>query len=97
MTTKETCHAPHVHGSDLGGGYYFDTAICYTTIQREDPGSLYLLVLLFGWNALKSFWIGPVSLAQLFLVRAEETECPTSRRRRGGEERRQMSEAPSIL
>ncbi|WP_203566457.1 hypothetical protein [Aestuariimicrobium ganziense] len=26
----------------LGGGYYFATAICYTIIQREGPGPLYL-------------------------------------------------------
>ena len=56
----------------LGGGYYFATAICYTIIQREGPSPLYLLVLLFGWNALKFFWIGPVSLVQLLRVRAQE-------------------------
>jgi len=31
-----------------------------------------VLVLLFGWNALKSFWIGPVSLIMLLTVRAQE-------------------------
>ncbi|MCP6352254.1 hypothetical protein NL467_26630, partial [Klebsiella pneumoniae] len=44
----------------LGGGYYYATAICHTIILREGPGPLYLLVLLFAWNALKFFWIGPV-------------------------------------
>ncbi|WP_144588604.1 sulfate permease [Brevibacterium casei] len=56
----------------LGGAYYFATAICYTIIEREGPGPLYLLVLLFGWNALKFFWIGPVSLTALLTVRAQE-------------------------
>lgn len=56
----------------LGGGYYFATAICYTIIEREGPSPLYLLVLLFGWNALKFFWIGPVSLIVLLTVRAQE-------------------------
>lgn len=56
----------------LGGGYYFATAICYTIIQREGPGPLYLLILLFGWNAWKFFWIGPVSLIVLLSVRRQE-------------------------
>lgn len=56
----------------LGGGYYFATAICYTIIEREGPGPLYLLVLLFGWNTLKFLWIGPVSLIVLLTVRAQE-------------------------
>lgn len=56
----------------LGGGYYFATAICYTIIDRGGPGWLYLLVLLFAWNALKFFWIGPVSIIVLLTVRAQE-------------------------
>ncbi len=56
----------------LGGGYYFATAICYTIIQREGPGPLYLLVLLFGWNTLKFLWIGPVSFVQLVRSRRQE-------------------------
>lgn len=58
----------------LGGGYYFATAICYTIIEREGPGPLYLLVLLFGWNALKFFWIGPTTLVLLIATRARERQ-----------------------
>ena len=81
----------------LGGGYYFATAICYTIIQREGPSPLYLLVLLFGWNALKFFWIGPVSLVQLVLARAKERKGGGVADAGEGEGNRRMSEAPGIL
>lgn len=60
----------------LGGGYYFATAICYTIIDRGGPGWLHLLVLLFGWNALKFLWIGPVSLIRLLRIRSREDRRP---------------------
>ena len=81
----------------LGGGYYYATAICHTIILREGPGPLYLLVLLFAWNALKFFWIGPVSLVQLVLVQAQERRVRRVADVGEGEGSRQMSEAPGIL
>ena len=68
----------------LGGGYYFAKAICYTIIQREGPGPLYLLVLLFVWNAFKFLWIGPVSFVQLVRRRRQERVggCRYARTRR---------------
>lgn len=62
----------------LGGGYYFATAICYTIIEREGPSQLYLPVLLFGWNALKFFWIGPVSLGLLVRIRRDERRASSA-------------------
>ena len=56
----------------LGGSYVYATAICYTIINNGGPGWLNLLVFLFGWNALKFMWIGPVSLSVLVYVRALE-------------------------
>lgn len=56
----------------LGGGYLYAIAICVTIIDRGGPGALYLLVLLFGWNALKMLWLGPVSLVLLLRARAKE-------------------------
>lgn len=48
--------------------YLYAAAICTTIINDDGPGWLYLLVLLFIWNALKFLWIGPVSL--LLLLRS---------------------------
>lgn len=62
----------------LGGGYYYATAICYTIIDRGGPGWLDLLVLLFGWNALKFFWIGPVSLGLLVRIRRDERRASSA-------------------
>ena len=62
----------------LGGGYYYATAICHTIILREGPGPLYLLVLLFAWNALKFFWIGPVSLGLLVRIRRDERRASSA-------------------
>ena len=56
----------------LAAGYLYAAAICTTIIDRGGPGWLYLLVLLFIWNAFKFLWIGPVSLVQLLRVRAQE-------------------------
>ena len=42
--------------------YLYAAAICTTIINDDGPGWLYLLVLLFVWNAFKFLWIGPVSL-----------------------------------
>ena len=56
----------------LGGGYLYATAICYTIVNTGGPGWLNLLVILFDWNASKFIWIGPISLAILLDVRAQE-------------------------
>lgn len=50
--------------------YLYAAAICTTIINDGGPGWLYLLVLLFVWNALKFLWIGPVSAVQLASARA---------------------------
>lgn len=60
----------------LAGVYFYAAAICTTIINGGGPGWLYLLVLLFVWNAFKFLWIGPVSVVQLASARAR------SRRRR---------------
>ncbi len=53
--------------------YFYAAAICPTIIDNGGPGWLYLLVLLFVWNALKFVWIGPVSL--LLLLRSRTRGC----------------------
>ncbi|HNV40344.1 MAG TPA: hypothetical protein PKK62_00025 [Ornithinibacter sp.] len=49
--------------------YFYAAAICTTTINDGGPGWLYLLVLLFVWNAFKFLWIGPASAVQLASAR----------------------------
>jgi len=56
----------------LGVPYLYAAAICTTIINDGGSGWLYLLVLVFVWNAFKFLWIGPVSLIQLISVRAAE-------------------------
>ncbi len=56
----------------LGVPYLYAAAICTTIINDGGPGWLYLLVLLFVWNAFKMVWIGPVSLALLARARFSE-------------------------
>ena len=67
----------------LAGVYFYAAAICTTIINDGGPGWLYLLVLVFVWNAFKFLWIGPVSLIQLISVRAgerrERQPVPSSR------------------
>ena len=52
----------------LAAMFFYAAAICTTIINDDGPGWLYLLVLLFIWNAFKFLWIGPVSL--LLLLRS---------------------------
>ncbi len=52
--------------------YFYVAAICTTMINEGGPGWLHLLVLLLVWNALKFFWIGPVSFVQLVRSRHQE-------------------------
>jgi len=56
----------------LAVAYFYAAAICTTIINDGGPGWLYLLVLLFVWNAFKFLWIGPVSLAQLIRARGQK-------------------------
>ncbi len=56
----------------LGRGCIYGIAICTVISSREGPSALYLLVLLFFWNAAKFIWTGPVSLVELLRVRAQE-------------------------
>lgn len=49
----------------LAGVYFYAAAICTTIVNDDGPRWLYLLVLLFVWNAFKFLWIGPVSLVLL--------------------------------
>ncbi|MFE1085510.1 hypothetical protein [Brevibacterium sediminis] len=63
--------------------YLLAAAICTTITNDGGPGWLYLLVLLFVWNAFKFVLIGPVCL--LFVVRSShsraEGACLNSERR----------------
>ena len=70
----------------LATPYLLLASICTNLIASGAPGWLYLLVVLFIWNAMKIVWIGPVSL--MLLVNARVSE----RRMR----RRQMSEVELI-
>ena len=58
--------------------YLYAAAICTTIINDGGPGWLYLLVLLFVWNAFKFLWIGPLSTVALVRVRRRE-RCATCR------------------
>lgn len=46
---------------------------CTIAIERGMPFWLYLVMLLCIWNALKTIWIGPVSLVHLARVHQTET------------------------
>ncbi|NYE93882.1 hypothetical protein FHU41_000103 [Psychromicrobium silvestre] len=52
--------------------YLLGASICTNLIERDGPGWLNLLVLLFIWNALKFLIMGPVSLVLLARVRMKE-------------------------
>ena len=53
----------------LAAVYIYAAAICTTIINDGGPRWLYLLVLLFVWNAFKFLWIGPASAVQLASAR----------------------------
>lgn len=55
--------------------YLYAAAICTTIINDDGPGWLYLLVLLFVWNAFKFLWMGPVSFVLLVHARVQEREA----------------------
>ena len=56
--------------------YFYAAAICTTIINDGGPGWLYLLVLLFVWNAFKLLWIRPVSVVILVRTRRRERGHP---------------------
>ena len=62
----------------LGGVYLFAAVACTTLIRHGWSEWLYLLFILFTWNALKLILMGPISLILLVRVRSEEAR---SRRR----------------
>lgn len=45
--------------------FSYAAAIYTTIISKGGAGWLNLLVILFCWNALKTLWLGPVSVAML--------------------------------
>lgn len=59
----------------LAVAYFYAAAICTTIINDGGPGWLYLLVLLFVWNAFKFLWIGPVGVLKLLRVRYVEASA----------------------
>lgn len=60
--------------------YLLAASYCITVIEDGGPGWLNLLVLLFGWNALKFLVMGPVSV--ILLIRARIQEAIERRRAR---------------
>lgn len=52
--------------------YMYAASLLTVLIDDGAPGWLYLLVLLFIWNALKFAIVGPVSVALLIRARAAE-------------------------
>ncbi|WP_235934095.1 sulfate permease [Paramicrobacterium chengjingii] len=69
----------------LAAPYFYAAAICTTIINDGGPGLLYLLVILFIWNALKFIWIGPVSLVLLVHARVHEHKAREDADAREGE------------
>lgn len=52
--------------------YGFAAAYCAGLVEAGGSGWLYVLVLLFVWNALKFLVVGPVSLIRVVGVRVSE-------------------------
>lgn len=58
--------------------YLYAASICHQLIETGAPGWLHLIVLVCIWNAMKFFWIGPISL---FLLVRERIRGATAARR----------------
>jgi hypothetical protein len=58
----------------IGGIYLSAAVLCAGLVEQGAPGWVYLLVLLFLWNALKFLAVGPVSVAWLIRVRVREAQ-----------------------
>lgn len=52
--------------------YLYAASFCLQLIETGAPGWLHLIVLVCIWNALKFFWIGPISLVLLIRERIRE-------------------------
>ena len=58
--------------------YLYGASFCVQLIGTGAPGWLHLIVLVCIWNAMKFFWIGPISL---FLLARERIRVATTARR----------------
>ncbi|WP_420734298.1 hypothetical protein [Brevibacterium luteolum] len=58
--------------------YLYAASFCLQLIETGAPGWLHLIVLVCIWNAMKFFWIGPISL--FLLTRERIREATTARR-----------------
>lgn len=58
--------------------YLYAASFCAQLIETGAPGWLHLIVLVCIWNAMKFFWIGPISL---FLLARERIREATATRR----------------
>lgn len=59
----------------LAAPYLLIAAMCRGFIEQGGPGWLHLIVLVAIWNAVKMFWLGPVSLIRLARVRHLERKA----------------------
>lgn len=63
--------------------YLYAASFCHQLIETGAPGWLHLIVLVCIWNAMKFFWIGPISLFLLTRERIHEaTTDPAGQPRR---------------
>ena len=58
--------------------YLYAASFCTRLIEAGAPGWLHLIVVVCIWNALKFFWIGPISL--FLLARERIREAAVARR-----------------
>lgn len=58
--------------------YLYAASICLQLIETGAPGWLHLIVLVCIWNAMKFFWIGPISLFLLTRERIHEATTDTA-------------------
>ncbi|TLP95184.1 hypothetical protein FEF26_10450 [Nesterenkonia salmonea] len=58
--------------------YLYAASFCLQLIETGAPGWLHLIVLVCIWNAMKFFWIGPISL--VLLIRERIREATAARR-----------------
>ncbi|OJU41488.1 MAG: hypothetical protein BGN97_09950 [Microbacterium sp. 69-10] len=52
--------------------YFLAAYLCTTVIDGGGPRALYVLVVLFIWNAMKMLWIGPVTIIVQIRTRISE-------------------------
>ncbi len=66
----------------LAAPYLLAASICTNFLADGGPGWLNLLVILFLWNALKFFVMGPISLVLLIRARVHEAAARRAMRER---------------